>query len=234
MFNPFKKVQARSRKKFRNATATAFGQMAGAMLPKPTKAKARPKYPSKGAGQALKRVKLHPKPTMKPAAKAMQSTATARSHMPKPRGATFRSLIHDGPFGTLDYKLYLPASATGAEHTLPVLVMLHGCGQTPDYFATGTGMNALAEELSVIVVYPAQSRQAQKNRCWNWYRRGDQSRVAGEPALLAGLTQDVLRSTPADPARVYVAGLSAGASMALILAAAYPEIFAAVGAHSGL
>jgi poly(hydroxyalkanoate) depolymerase family esterase len=112
--------------------------------------------------------------------------------------------------------------------------MLHGCGQTTDDFATGTRMNALAEELGVIVVYPAQNRQAQKNRCWSWYRRGDQSRVAGEPALLADLTRMVLSTTPADPARVYVAGLSAGASMALILAAAYPDIFAAVGAHSGL
>ena len=234
MFNPFQKVQARSRKKARNATATAFGQMVGVMLPKPAKAKARPKPTSKGAGQALSRIKVHKTLTVKPAAKAKPVTATARAQMSIPRGATFRSLTHDSPFGSLDYKLYLPASATSAERPLPLLVMLHGCGQTPDDFATGTRMNALAEELGVIVVYPAQNRQAQKNRCWNWYRRGDQIRVAGEPALLADLTRMVLSTTPVDPARVYVAGLSAGASMALILAAAYPDIFAAVGAHSGL
>ena len=234
MFNPFQKVQARNRKRARNATATAFGQIVGVMLPKPATAKARPKPTSKGAGQALSRIKVHPTLTVKPTAKAKPVTATVRAQMPIPRGATFRSLTHDSSFGSLDYKLYLPASAASAERPLPLLVMLHGCGQTPDDFATGTRMNALAEELGVIVVYPAQNRQAQKNRCWNWYRRGDQSRVAGEPALLADLTRMVLSTTPVDPARVYVAGLSAGASMALILAAAYPDIFAAVGAHSGL
>ncbi|MCF7698015.1 extracellular catalytic domain type 1 short-chain-length polyhydroxyalkanoate depolymerase [Loktanella sp. M215] len=234
MFNPFKTVQARSRKQMRKATTLALGQVAGAMRPKPTKAKARPKSPLKGAGQALNRVNVQPKVSVKPAAKAKPPTATTRSRMPIPRGATFRSLTHEAPFGSLDYKLYLPATATRAERALPLLVMLHGCGQTPDDFATGTGMNALAEELGLIVVYPAQNRHAQQNRCWNWYRRGDQSRVTGEPALLADLTRMVLSTTPADPARVYVAGLSAGASMALILAAAYPDIFAAVGAHSGL
>ena len=151
-----------------------------------------------------------------------------------PRGASFGWREHDCAVGSLGYKLYLPACVRTAVQPLPVLVMLHGCGQTPDDFATGTGMNALAEELGIIVVYPAQDRRAQQNRCWNWYRRGDQGRGAGEPALLASLTRDVVSIAPADPARVYVAGLSAGASMALILAATYPDIFAAVGAHSGL
>jgi poly(hydroxyalkanoate) depolymerase family esterase len=234
MFNPFKKAQALSRKQMRKATATALGQMAGAMLPKRAKVTVRSKSTSKGAGQALSRVGTSPKVQAKPAAKSRLSTATARSRMQMPRGAAFSSLTHDGPFGSLDYKLYLPASATTAVRHLPVLVMLHGCGQTPDDFATGTGMNALAEELGFIVVYPAQNRQAQQNRFWNWYRRGDQSRITGEPAILASMTREALSTTPADPARIYVAGLSAGASMALILAATYPDIFAAVGAHSGL
>ncbi len=239
MFNPFKKMQARSRKQVRKATATAFGQMAGALLPKPVKtkpvkAKVRPKPATQGAGQALSRVGAGPNLQVKPATKTRPATATARSRVKIPRAATFNTLTHDGPFGRLDYKLYLPARAKIAAGPLPLLVMLHGCGQTPDDFATGTGMNALAEELGIIVAYPAQNRQAQRNRCWNWYRRGDQSRMAGEPALLAALTREILRDTPADPARVYVAGLSAGASMALVIGAAYPDIFAAVGAHSGL
>ena len=236
MFNPFKKAQARSRKRIRKATATAIGQMAGAMLPKPAKKKAGPKAnaASKAAGRALSRVKSSTKPPVKHAEKTRLPTATARSRIPMPRGASFRSRTHDCTFGSLDYKLYLPACSATAVLPLPVLVMLHGCGQTPDDFATGTGMNALAEELGIIVVYPAQDRRAQQNRCWNWYRRGDQGRVAGEPALLASLMRDVLSTSPADPARVYVAGLSAGASMALILAATYPDIFSAVGAHSGL
>ncbi|SFH36840.1 esterase, PHB depolymerase family [Palleronia marisminoris] len=236
MFDPFKKARTRSRKRIRKATATAIGKMAGAMLPKPVKPKARPKSnaASNDAGRALSRAKLSTKAQVKQAANAKPSMATARSRMPMPRGASFQSRTHDCADGRLDYKLYLPACATQGMQPLPVLVMLHGCGQTPDDFATGTGMNALAEELGIIVVYPAQTRQAQPNRCWNWFRRGDQSREAGEPALLASLTRDVLNITPADPARVYVAGLSAGASMAVILAATYPDIFAAVGVHSGL
>ena len=112
--------------------------------------------------------------------------------------------------------------------------MLHGCGQTPEDFAKGTGMNALAEQLGVIVVYPAQPREAHPNRCWNWFRPEDQARDGGEPALLASLTRDVLARHGADPARVYVAGLSAGGATAMLLAHAYPDLFAAVGCHSGL
>lgn len=234
MFKPLKKVQARRRKQMRKATATAFGQLASAMLPKEPKGKVRPKSKSTGAGKALSHIRVQSTATSKPVVRSTPSTATVRSRKPMPRGARFQSLTYSSPFGRLDYKLYLPASATGAERALPLVVMLHGCGQSPDDFATGTGMNALAEEMGVIVVYPAQNRQAQKNRCWNWYRRSDQGRFAGEPALLADLTKNVIETTRADPARVYVAGLSAGASMALILAAAYPDIFAAVGAHSGL
>ena len=236
MFNPFKKAQARSRKRLRKATATAIGQMTSAMLPKQVKATARskPKTASKAAGRTPDRVKAGRKLPVKISEKVRPSTATARSRMPMPRGASFRWQRHDCAVGGLVYKLYLPACASKAVRPLPVLVMLHGCGQTPDDFATGTGMNALAEELGIIVVYPAQDRRAQQNRCWNWYRRGDQGRDAGEPALLASLTRDVLSTAPGDPARVYIAGLSAGASMALILAATYPDIFAAVCAHSGL
>lgn len=95
-------------------------------------------------------------------------------------------------------------------------------------------MNALAEEIGFIVLYPAQARQDNQNRCWNWYRRSDQIRGAGEPALIAGMTRQVIAGQNVDPAKVYVAGLSAGASAAVILGATYPDIFAAVGAHSGL
>ena len=124
--------------------------------------------------------------------------------------------------------------AKAATGPMPLLVMLHGCNQTPDDFARGTGMNALAEEFGFLVIYPAQSRTTQINRCWNWFKPGDQGRGAGEPALIASLVRHVCATQNVDPARVFVAGLSAGASAALILASAYPDIFAAVGAHSGL
>ena len=236
MFKPFKKAQARNRRRMRKATATAIGKVAGAMVPKSPKVKTKPKShsASKGAHRRRSRVTVGMTSSAEHVKKPVPPTATARSRMPMPRGASFRWLTHESAAGSLAYKLYLPASAGKTGLPLPVLVMLHGCGQSPDDFATGTGMNALAEELGIIVVYPAQDRRAQQNRCWNWYRRGDQGRGGGEPALLAGVTRDVLRTAPADPARVYVGGLSAGASMALILAASYPDIFAAVCAHSGL
>jgi poly(hydroxyalkanoate) depolymerase family esterase len=134
--------------------------------------------------------------------------------------------------GTRDYKLYVPSTYTGQPS--PLLLMLHGCTQNPDDFALGTGMNVLAEEWNCIVVYPAQSQQANAHRCWNWFNAIDQKRDQGEPAILAGLTRDVMARYVIDPAQVYVAGLSAGGAMSAILGTLYPELYAAVGVHSGL
>ncbi|WP_458478792.1 extracellular catalytic domain type 1 short-chain-length polyhydroxyalkanoate depolymerase [Paracoccus sp. T5] len=149
-----------------------------------------------------------------------------------PRNAAFRAGTHSCDLGKRRFKIYVPAMAAGTP--LPLLVMLHGCGQTADDFAKGTRMNALAEEFQMLVLYPEQAREAHSNRCWNWFRRGDQGRGDGEPGLLADLTRAIIEKHPVDPARVYVAGLSAGASAALVLGNAYPDLFAAVGAHSGL
>ena len=147
-------------------------------------------------------------------------------------GARFLSLSHASSSGSRSYRLYIPARRSGA--TLPLIVMLHGCTQTPEDFAAGTGMNALAEEFGCLIAYPAQPSGANAQKCWNWFRPEDQNRDKGEPALIAGLTRDILRDYPADPARTYVAGLSAGGAAALLVAAAYPEIFSAAGVHSGL
>jgi poly(hydroxyalkanoate) depolymerase family esterase len=137
--------------------------------------------------------------------------------------------------GTRTYKLYVPAVYDPAsDHAYPLVVMLHGCTQSPDDFAAGTRMNALADQHGLLVAYPAQSPNANGSKCWNWFRPGDQDRAAGEPALLAGLTRELIRRHAVDPQRVYVAGLSAGAAMAVILGTTHPELYAAVGAHSGL
>lgn len=144
-----------------------------------------------------------------------------------PRKGVFSRERH----GSTEYRLYVPA---GAASGLPLVVMLHGCTQTPEDFATGTGMNALADELGFIVAYPRQPQSANPQKCWNWFRPGDQQRGRGEPAQIAGIVQDVLRDHGADPARVYVAGLSAGGAAAAIMAMRYPDVFAAVGIHSGL
>jgi len=112
--------------------------------------------------------------------------------------------------------------------------MLHGCTQGPDDFAAGTHMNRLGEERRCFVLYPAQSSSANRSRCWNWFRREDQARDRGEPSIIAGMTREIVQQYRIDSRKVYVAGLSAGGAMAAVMAVTYPELYAAVGIHSGL
>jgi poly(hydroxyalkanoate) depolymerase family esterase len=134
--------------------------------------------------------------------------------------------------GMRHYKLYVPSTYTGA--AVPLVVMLHGCTQDPDDFARGTQMNVLAEEMQCLVLYPAQSQQANSSRCWNWFNAVDQTRDRGEPSIIEGMTREIMNQYNIDPAQVYVAGLSAGGAMATIMGTLYPELYAAVGVHSGL
>ncbi len=133
--------------------------------------------------------------------------------------------------GARDYRLFEPARDG---RPLPLVVMLHGCTQDADDFARGTRMDALARAQGVVVLYPAQAQGANAQRCWNWFKHNHQGRGKGEPAILAGMVRELIATHDIDPARVYVAGLSAGGAMAAILGDAYPDLFAAVGVHSGL
>ena len=180
------------------------------------------------------------KPAAKPTATAKPSTArssekparAARAH-PSANDApgSFRAHTHVGAAGSLCYKLYTPR---GAAPGMPLVVMLHGCTQSPDDFAAGTAMNGLADELGFFVAYPGQTHSRHPQKCWNWYRSSDQQRDLGEPALVAGLTLELIVDHGIDPARVFVAGLSAGGAAAAVLAGAYPDLYAAVGIHSGI
>lgn len=133
---------------------------------------------------------------------------------------------------TRHYKLFVPPAAT--ERSLALVVMLHGCTQDPDDFAAGTDMNRLASEYGLCVLYPAQAQEANPSKCWNWFKHNHQTRGRGEPALIASMTRSVMTAHNIDANRVYIAGLSAGGAMAAIVGAAYPDLFAAVGVHSGL
>ena len=134
--------------------------------------------------------------------------------------------------GTRNYKLYIAAAHAGKAP--PLFVMLHGCDQDAADFAIGTRMNELAEECHGVVLYPEQCRLVNPLGCWNWHDTEHQSADHGEPSLIAGMTRQVMTEHAIDPKRVYVAGMSAGGAMAVILGQEYPELYAAVGVHSGV
>ncbi|KQT58603.1 esterase [Methylobacterium sp. Leaf456] len=169
-------------------------------------------------------------------APALKGFGGGETHAPQPGGTA----TGDGQFversfsnaaGARDYKLFVPSPRPGPR---PLVIMLHGCSQSPDDFAAGTRMNELGEELGFFVAYPRQSGRANAQRCWNWFEPSDQGREMGETGIIAGLARAIATEHPIDRARIYIAGLSAGGAAAANIARAYPDLFAAVGVHSGL
>ncbi len=164
---------------------------------------------------------------------ASTATATARAKAKAPSGAGDWIVgVSVGSAGARRYRLYRPPGVGFAER-LPLLVMLHGCGQDANSFATSTRMNRIAARERFFVLYPEQDRLANPQGCWNWFDT-TAGRAQGEAALIMSAIDQVCLLYPVDRDRVAVAGLSAGASMAALLVTRHPNRFKAVAMHSGI
>lgn len=144
----------------------------------------------------------------------------------------WNSSTYTNDSGTRAYKWFIPSGYHGQR--VPLVVMLHGCTQNADDFAAGTKMNTIAERETFIVLYPEQSSEANANSCWNWFEPAHQERGKGEPAIIAGITQKLMSQYNIDHNRVYVAGMSAGGAMTVIMGATYPDLYAGIGVSAGL
>lgn len=175
-----------------------------------------------------------------PRAKAGGGTApSVAMHVPPSPGKWLASHFSSAPgVGTparrMSYWLYLPSNPPEETRLkgLPLLVMLHGCQQTATQFAQGTRMNQWAEQMGYAVLYPQQLVSVQAQRCWKWYDRATQE-GGGDVPVIVGMINKVMSQYAIDRSRIYIAGISAGAGMANIIALNHPQLFAAVGLHSG-
>jgi len=135
--------------------------------------------------------------------------------------------------GSRSYSLWVP-TGYDKRKPAPLVMMLHGCMQNPQGLAAISGINTVADKNNFLVVYPEQIKEANPLQCWNWFDPKHQARDTGEPSILAAIVAGVRASHKVDAKRTYVAGVSAGAAMAVVMGVTYPDVFSAIGVHSGL
>ena len=191
-----------------------------------------PQGPAVGRRKTVRGTDSAARTTLRPTLRTPGKAAGRNKSVGVPEGGRFVERSYTNGAGTRSYKLYIPSGYAGG--AVPLIIMLHGCTQNPDDFATGTRMNELAEEHTFLVAYPAQAGNANMQKCWNWFQAADQQRGRGEPSIITGMTKQIASEYDVTEGRVYVAGMSAGGAMAAILGATYPDLYAAVGVHSGL
>jgi poly(hydroxyalkanoate) depolymerase family esterase len=168
------------------------------------------------------------------------SVQAATPHGAKGGSGSFTKHTFSSADGSRDYWVYLPAGTWKGPR--PMVVYLHGCNETAEQAAAASHFDRVADQRGFVVVYPQQAVTAGSSApladgngigCWNWFLPQDQSRDAGEPAIIAGITRTVAASAHVDTSRIYVEGVSAGADMSVILGATYPDLYAAVGVVAG-
>jgi len=154
-------------------------------------------------------------------------------HPPRAQAGDWVSGSASSSSGSRNYKLWVP-SGYDKRKSSPLVMMLHGCMQKPEDLAAISGLNEIADRNTFLVVYPEQTVEANPLRCWNWFDPKHQARDSGEPALLAAVVKQVQASNSIDANRVYIAGISAGAAMAVVMGVTYPDLFNGIGVCAGL